>query len=372
LAWQQGADPFSRDCRLEGGGDFPEKMARFRTLRRVALEHQAGVGVEDEATVKRDLIERTWFPVMEVTEENTAAEAARHWRIPSSNFPALPAGEQVGWNPEIFAELNVRRPAANQRNYAPEITGEIGNNVYTLEGNVPLITFKHRQPKPNTPPNTPANTPANPPVNNSINIRKHANISKEGLVAFIERAVTMFAEPEYDFGKCFYQPDCKALLYPEEIKPFLVSDPAAAADAAAAAATAAGQDETAVAAAAAAAAAKATKDSKLYDNYRRLFNMKFAELPENNEPIAAAPAAAAVAGAAGAAGVGAAAAGNARRRRQTGGGRNDYFQPATTATATCALPLNAEGKGCKTCKRSTRKARKALRKTRRHRRSNRR
>ena len=261
---EEGVDPFSNECMMyEHGGNFEEKMARFRKLRATALALQPQVGIADGLTIHNQIVQAIWNPTVPAGNNaaNLAAEAAGAWRIAATNFPAvLPEfPENPNANMGRWGEINVRRPLAD-RELTPLPAGS-GMNTFLADGD--LFRFRHRQP------------------DGSIYVHNDDQLaSAPGLQGFIDELNRQGIMNDY-FGVCFSGPDCKALLYPEEIQPFVTPE--------------------------------------TYNKYRRLFNVKFHELPEENNAIAAAAAAE------GGAAAGAAAA-DAGVMRGGGGRKNNFFK----------------------------------------------
>lgn len=239
---EAGADPFSNECMTyEHGGNFEEKMARFRKLRAVALALQPQIGVAESETIQNQIVQAVWNPTAPIGNNavNLAAEAAGAWRITATNFPAvLPEFPQnLNANMVRWAEVDVRRPLAD-RELTPLAAGS-GGNVFLENGD--LFRFRHRQP------------------DGSVYVHTDDQLtSAQGLQGFIDDINRQGIRSEY-FGKCFSVPDCEALLYPEEIQPFVTAE--------------------------------------TYNKYRRMFNLKFHDLAEGNNTVAAAGAAAGAAAA---------------------------------------------------------------------------
>jgi hypothetical protein len=315
---EAGADPFSNECMTyEHGGNFEEKMARFRKLRATALALQAQIGVTESETIQNQIVQAVWNPTVPAGNNvaNLAAEAAGAWRIAATNFPTVPPvfPQNLNTNMVRWGEVDVRRPLAD-RELVPLPAGS-GDNVFLENGD--LFRFRHRQP------------------DGSVYVHTDDQLSTaQGLQGFITGINQQGIRSEY-FGKCFSVPDCEALIYPEEIQPFVTAE--------------------------------------TFNKYRRMFNVKFHDLPEGNN--------AAAAGAAGAAG-GAAAAGAADAGvMRGGGGRNnnffkthvakpdDFFQPMTDGACTLKPKGYKPGNTIRLGKlRKTRKHRSNRRATRRERR----
>jgi hypothetical protein len=194
---QPGANAFSNDCILEGGGGLKEKLVRYRTLRREAkkLNKLAGKITEEEAYDR--LVHAAWdAPLAGSTNVNNVM-AAKKWNISAENFPPNVVAVTAAAAQENAP--NVVRSAANVDALKP-ILHTTGENAF-MGGDGPFIQFRHRQ------------------EDGTINY--HADprtdlIGQESLVTFIKYRNKNFAEEQ--FGYCWSYPICKARLYPDEIK----------------------------------------------------------------------------------------------------------------------------------------------------------
>jgi hypothetical protein len=54
------ASPFARNCTVEGGGDYPEKIRRFNRLLQFACELQGQVGKITDAEALKRMTEEVW------------------------------------------------------------------------------------------------------------------------------------------------------------------------------------------------------------------------------------------------------------------------------------------------------------------------
>jgi ankyrin repeat protein len=194
LITQTGRDPFEKDCRgPNGGGGIPEKLARFRQLRQTAKELQASVGKMSHKDAMNKLVEDTWNAPLAERPNLKKIAKNKKWNIPLENFPANTVKSNTAGPIK-----NVVRPNTN-KNLVPVVT-ETGTNFMGDTG--PLIQFRHRQP------------------DGTVNDHTGMLITATSLQDFIEGAVKSFGTEE--FGHCYMYPgQCKARLYPEEVKPYI-------------------------------------------------------------------------------------------------------------------------------------------------------
>jgi ankyrin repeat protein len=189
----QGRDPFAADCRGNGGGGLPEKLARFRKLRETALWLQGIVGKVTHIFAMNKLVEDSWDgPLLNNPKLDNIAKTKK-WDVSLDDFP-----QNVAVNDSKVRVANVERPAADKA-LVPVVMGT-GMNIVGDEG--PLIKFRHRQP------------------NGSINEHKDGLITEASLKEFLEGGVKSSYEEK--FGYCYMYPgSCKARLYPEEVKGYV-------------------------------------------------------------------------------------------------------------------------------------------------------
>ena len=192
-------DPFENDCSKSSGGGGPtEKLARFRRLREYALELQDEVGKMPFDEAMNELVEETWNAPLVRKRTLPKMMQEKKWNIPLESFMENIRQEAV--DPATLP--NIRRPANNADALKPEMSGE-GANFMGEEG--PLIKFRHRQP------------------DGSINDHAEYLITAASLEDFIRRTIDKPWDDE--FGHCYMYPgQCKARLYPEEIKDFVPED----------------------------------------------------------------------------------------------------------------------------------------------------
>ncbi len=181
-------DPFSNDCRdANGGGGLPEKFARFRRMRTVALELQASVGEMSEEAALRKLIEETWDAPLHPSAAVTNIMRNRKWNISTNMFPRNLAPQAA----QTAAE-NYNNPAA----YEPPIVRTPGTNDYqgnmiTLDDTEPIIQFKHKK------------------ADGTMNA-EHGQITVSSLIHYLDNAGAVK-------GKCF-DDACGGVLWPKEIE----------------------------------------------------------------------------------------------------------------------------------------------------------
>ena len=188
--------PFENDCSLTNGGGGPmEKIVRFRRLREHALELQEDIGEKEHNEAMDELVEEMWnAPLARKKRTIEAIMREKKWNIPLERFRENVRNEGAAVGPAP----NVRRPEGD-RDLKPKVLDE-GMNFMGEEGR--LIQFRHRQP------------------DGSINEHEENMVTKETLKGFIEEKLKEFGTEE--FGYCYMYPgECKARLYPEEVKDFL-------------------------------------------------------------------------------------------------------------------------------------------------------
>jgi len=182
----EGGDFFTTDCRPIGGG-FPEKVQRFRRLREYALD------LNDT-----ELNEQAAFD--ELTEEFWKAPLRREKKL-INTLVAKKAWQNTNKFPEN------RRPNNTNEANAPNIPSpptlemptrlEKGYNSIGMNDDVPVLHFHHE-------------------TTGGIN----HNDSLIGVTTLqntlVEKLKNFGTE---DFGFCIQYPECKARLFPEEIKP---------------------------------------------------------------------------------------------------------------------------------------------------------
>ncbi len=186
--------PFDIDCRLtNGGGGFPEKYIRFTTYITTAKRLNDVIGIMPDEVARTHLV-----------EECFQAPRMDHFLVSRGDFPrriVLPPAPAAAAPPPA---PNVRKPNAN-RDLVPRRLNSGLNSVGLLE-DVPVIVFTHRD------------TATGAVVAHG----EDEYIGIDSLVEFIRTQTRNFAMPA--FGYCYNYPQCKALLYPEDVREFLPAD----------------------------------------------------------------------------------------------------------------------------------------------------
>jgi ankyrin repeat protein len=181
-------NPHEKDCsRTSGGGGPKEKLARFRRFREYVLELQDDIGKKGKQEAFEELVEEVWnAPLRREGKLLKKIQNNKAWNISSSAFPL---------------------PTENVNNVAPNIpyNGPLptkvnsGRNNIMMNNNIPVLRFVHQQPD---------------------GSEQTHGISEENLKTIIENSLGKFGG-EGGAGYCFMYPDCKARLYPQEIKDYI-------------------------------------------------------------------------------------------------------------------------------------------------------
>jgi ankyrin repeat protein len=180
-------DVHEKDCRLtNNGGGLPEKVARFRRLREVALELQDEIDKITKENAMNELVEAVWnAPLDGRRRENMKTLNEKKWRseVPLNKF---------------------RKKSNNKHVNAPNIpfSGKLPtkknsgmNNIMMFEDD-DIIEFHHKQ--------------------RDGSEKKHG-ATKESLIKYIGDKLGEFGQPT--FGYCFMYPQrCDSKLHPEELK----------------------------------------------------------------------------------------------------------------------------------------------------------
>jgi len=183
-----GIDPFAKDaCTLAGGGGLNEKLARVRRLREYALELDDEIDKRPRIDVMNDLVEEVWnAPLSNKKDLIDKIKKEGKWNIPAERFRVNTPNKNVAnvnaANIPFEGELPVKRK---------------GFNNISLEDDVDLLVFKHKQENGST---------------------KEHGITQEGLQDFIKTISKEFGTD--NFGYCFNN-QCDAKLHPEEIKDYV-------------------------------------------------------------------------------------------------------------------------------------------------------
>jgi hypothetical protein len=196
-------DPFAKDCRNQGGGGLPEKLARFRRLREYALELQDDIDVKTKTEALNELIEEVWnAPLRRQGKLLKNIMNKKKWNTSDEKFTENKGpGNKAQGNKAVENTSNAANIAFNGKYPVKKNSGR--NNVM-MNNNVPILEFYHKQ--------------------EDNHIETHG-IQVETLEGFIESKIVNkeFGTPE--FGMCFMYPGkCHARLHPEEIKGHIPDD----------------------------------------------------------------------------------------------------------------------------------------------------
>jgi len=187
-ALEEAGDPFASDCRGQGGGGLPEKLSRFRELRKTVLELEEFIDKKPMKDMMNLLIARMWNAPLFNTNTNKEILGK--------------IMNEKKWNANTRNELFRQNVVANANTNAPNLPFEgelpvqkVGRNNVMFNEDVPILSFRHRQ--------------------KDGSIEEHG-IAQETLEEFLGRIVKEFGTPE--FGLCFMHPACDARLHPEEVR----------------------------------------------------------------------------------------------------------------------------------------------------------
>lgn len=192
------SDPYSNDCKAEGGGGIEEKLMRIRRMREYALELNKEINKITKSDAMAKLVEETWDAPLAVNPIVKTIAATGKWNIPTSNFP-------LNVKPIVAANTvypNIMRPNTN-RGLVPTTTRSLDQ----FDEEQTFLQFHHRM------------------ANGEINNHEDNLISQDLLQGFIEDQNKNFGLPS--FGLCWDYREgagCTARLYPEEIKDFVPED----------------------------------------------------------------------------------------------------------------------------------------------------
>ena len=196
-------DPFGHQCYPDGGGDLPEKVARFRRLREYALEMQEDVGKITEQKAKEQLVEEMWNAPLARSRAATLVAASKTWNIPSDKFPTRKAEAAV--EAEAVASgpaPDVRKPAADAALTPVRVLQAL--NAWSREEVAEGVRFVHRK------------------TDGTVNAHEGDVIGVESLAEVLQARLAATGVPE--FGFCWGYPACSARLYPEDVQPFVPVD----------------------------------------------------------------------------------------------------------------------------------------------------
>lgn len=186
-----GADPFGDEaaCLAYGGGGLDEKLARFRILRKIALELQPEVGKLDEVEAFNEIVEACWV-ASDPSRRRAANRTAKNFReVPSSAFPPdrpITTPEPIAQKPNmgLVATIRVVENPDEPTNYMGDTAGE-GNPMLEIQypsGHTEMIT-------------------------------------QDTLRNFIEIRNKEFGMPS--FGHCLNYPSCRDILHPQTIRDYV-------------------------------------------------------------------------------------------------------------------------------------------------------
>ncbi len=181
-----GRDPFAPDCSVDGGGGIEEKIMRFRSMHEYAKRLQLEVGKITHEDAMNELVEAMWMPPRMRLIVKNIIEAKKFNKNNLINFPT-------------HIERNAITVAPRGSFMRPKVV-EHGTNMFTLEDDVPVIKFTHK--------------------NSAGKLVAHDEsqaISKDMLIDFIKGSATTM-------NRC-YVPDCGGYLWPEEIEAAFEMEP---------------------------------------------------------------------------------------------------------------------------------------------------
>jgi len=187
----QPRNPFSNDCHDgNGGGGLPEKFARIRRLREIALELQDEIGKILETDAFTALVEETWNAPLHRSFKIPKIMAERKWNISVNAFP--PNAPPAAPNEPKANNGNYNKPDA----YLEPIVRIPGDDGYkgdegALNDSVPSIQYRHKK------------------ADGTMN-EDHEQIGVDSLSIYI------YTGGEH-VGKCFSN-GCGGLLWPREIE----------------------------------------------------------------------------------------------------------------------------------------------------------
>ena len=188
----EGGEPFSEDCRPYGGG-LPEKVQRFNRLREHALE----LNVDSKISAQKafnELTEEFWNAPLRREKRKIEGIIEKKKFGNATNFPE---------NRKNNVSKNVNAPDVPVPAGLVMPTLKKGYNSISMNDDVDVLQFHHE-------------------TTGGID-HKDSLIGVKTLNEQLVYRVDNYQDQEIPFGYCIYYPECKARLYPEEIKPY-VSD----------------------------------------------------------------------------------------------------------------------------------------------------
>ena len=199
-------------CHQDGGGDLPEKVARFRRLREFALELQEDVGRITAQDAKQQMVEEMWNAPLNRSKASERAVRDGRWNIPSDRFPPPRAAPNVEGGPAP----ELRRPAANAAD--PSLRPVLHADALDMISDVVVpqaVQFRHRR----------QDGTVNTHEGQFIGTAELTDRLRD-LVEGLPGAAGVRGLPQHgaeEFGMCWH-PQCGARLYPEEVQPFVPAD----------------------------------------------------------------------------------------------------------------------------------------------------
>ncbi len=175
-----GKEPFAPDCRIDGGGGIEEKIMRFRTMREYANRLQQDVDKITHEDAMNELVEAMWMPSRMPRIVKNILEKKK-FNVNISNIPN---------NSSIKRNGIVAAPAGS---YAVPSVIEHGTNMFTLEDDIPVMKFTHKN-----------------RAGTLVTHDESQAISKDMLMDYIKGSATQN-------NRC-YVPGCGGYLWPEEIE----------------------------------------------------------------------------------------------------------------------------------------------------------
>ena len=184
------ADPYENDCRKTNhGGGLPEKVLRFRRLRKVAKELQDEIGKISKRRALDKLVEEVWnAPLDEDTGAVNEIMKSKEWKN-NINTRKFRSGKNSS------NSNNANAPNIPFEGNKPTKLNSGMNDIMRMEDDN-IIQFHHKQ--------------------KDGSIKEHG-CTEESLERYIGTKLGEFGTA--NFGYCFLYPgDCKARLHPEEVK----------------------------------------------------------------------------------------------------------------------------------------------------------
>lgn len=184
-----GGDPFAKDCRPCGGG-YPEKVQRFNQLRAHALELNANSKISASSAFN-ELTEEFWNAPLRREKTKIEGIIKKETFGNATNFPPNRMNNAVNTTnaPNIQTPATLVMPTLVEKGY----------NSISMNDDVPVLQFHHE-------------------TTGGLD-HKDSLIGVKTLVEQLTDRVKNFGDE--NFGYCITYPECKAKLYPQEIKPYV-------------------------------------------------------------------------------------------------------------------------------------------------------